>query len=234
MFVGEASRGYSRPPTSQEAVLREIRRAIMARELKPGERVRQEKLAGRLNVSRVPVREALKVLEAEGQVTYQPHRGYTVVALSSEELEEIYLIRRLLETEATRRAVPRVDAELIERLEALMGQMEELAEAGDVLRYAEANRDFHFVLFERAGLPRLYHMIEVLWRISEAYRGAIFDYTWSKRAQKYHRAIIVACKAGDVAGTIAAQDEHRSDAIASITAFLKGPDHDRKGDRGEE
>src|ERR671926_364153 len=117
MFNKKTSPGYSRPPTSQEAVLGEIRRAIMSRELQPGERVRQEQLAERLNVSRVPVREALKVLEAEGQVTYQAHRGYTVVELSLAELEEIYLARRLLETETTRRAVPRVDADLTEHLE---------------------------------------------------------------------------------------------------------------------
>ncbi len=193
----------------------------MARELKPGERVRQEKLAERLNVSRVPVREALKALEAEGQVAYQPHRGYTVVELSLEELEEIYLIRSLLETEATRWAVPKVDAELIQRLEALTAHMDELVKADDFSRYVEANRDFHFTLFERARLPRLYRMIEVLWQVSEAYRSAISDSTWGERAQKYHRALLEACKAKDVTEAIAIQDEHRSDAIVNITAFLK-------------
>ncbi len=223
MFDKKTSPGYSRPPTSQEAVLGEIRRAIMSRELKPGERVRQEKLAERLHVSRVPVREALKVLEAEGQVTYQAHRGYTVVALSLEELEEIYLARSLLETEMTRRAVPTVDADLIRQLESSIARMDEFAAAGDVLRYAEANWDFHFSLFEHAGLPRLYRIIEVLWRVSEAYRGAIFDPTWLGRAREDHRRILEACKAGDLDETIAAQDEHRSNALARITAFLKKP-----------
>lgn len=223
MFDKKTSPGYNRPPTSQEAVLGEIRRAIMSRELQPGERVRQEQLAERLHVSRVPVREALKVLEAEGQVTYQAHRGYTVVALSLEELEEIYLARSLLETEMTRRAVPIIDTDLIRQLESSVARMDEFAGAGDVLRYAEANWDFHFSLFERAGLPRLYRIIEVLWRVSEAYRGAIFDPTWLGRARKDHRRILEACKAGDVDETIAAQDEHRSNALARITAFLEKP-----------
>jgi DNA-binding GntR family transcriptional regulator len=227
MFNKKTSPGYNRPPTSQEAVLGEIRRAIMSRELQPGERVRQEKLAERLHVSRVPVREALKVLEAEGQVTYQAHRGYTVVALSLEELEEIYLARRLLETEMTRRAVPTADANLIRQLESSIARMDEFAGAGDVLRYAEANWDFHLSLFERAGLPRLYRIIEVLWRVSEAYRGAIFDPAWLERAREDHRRILEACKAGDVDETIAAQDEHRSNALASITAFLEKPKLDR-------
>lgn len=72
----EAADGaFKRPPTAQEAVLQELRRAIMARELKPGDRVGQAGVADSLGVSRVPVREALKVLEAEGQVVYRPHRG---------------------------------------------------------------------------------------------------------------------------------------------------------------
>jgi DNA-binding GntR family transcriptional regulator len=227
MFNKKTSPGYNRPPTSQEAVLGEIRRAIMSRELQPGERVRQEKLAERLNVSRVPVREALKVLEAEGQVTYQAHRGYTVVALSLEELEEIYLARSLLEKEMTRRAVPKVDTGLIRHLESSIARMDDFAGASDVLGYAEANWDFHFALFERAGLPRIYRIIEVLWRVSEAYRGAIFAPTWLGLSRKDHRRILEACKAGDVDETIAAQDEHRSNALASITAFLEKTKLDR-------
>src|SRR4028118_2225495 len=181
MFNNKTSPGYSRPPTSQEAVLGEIRRAIMSRELQPGERVRQEQLAERLNVSRVLVREALKVLEAEGQVTYQAHRGYTVVALSLEELEEIYLARSLLEKEMTRRAVPKVDAGLIRHLESSIARMGDFADTGDVLGYAEANWDFHFALFERAGLSRIYRIVEVLWRVSEAYRGARLTPTGRRR-----------------------------------------------------
>ena len=60
--------------------------------------------------------------------------------------------------------MPRVDAGLIRRLEALVDGMDECVEAGDIVRYTELNRDFHLRLFERAYLPRLYHMIEVLWQ----------------------------------------------------------------------
>ena len=193
----------------------------MTRELKPGERVRQEELAERLNVSRVPVREALKVLEAEGQVTYQAHRGYTVVALSLEELEEIYLARRLLETQMTRGAVPRISAELIQHLEELAIKMDEAAKAGDVAGYAEANWNFHFSLFERAELQKIYRIVEVLWRMSEAYRVAIFDADWLKRAGRDHQTILEACRVRDIAGAVAAQNEHRFNALKSITALLK-------------
>ncbi len=219
----EKREAYSRPPTSQEAVLREIRQAIMTRRLKPGQWIRQLDVAQRLNVSSVPVREALNTLAAEGQVVHERHRGYKVVELSREQLEEIYLARRLLENEVTRRAVPKVDAELARLLENLVDRMERLAALNDIVSYAEANRDFHFLLFDRAGLPRIFGMIEVLWQNSEAYRGLIADPTWYEWAQKDHQKLLEACKARDVDGAVAAQEEHRKNALTKIIDHLKEP-----------
>jgi DNA-binding GntR family transcriptional regulator len=219
----EKPEAYSRPPTSQEAVLRELRQAIMTRRLKPGQWIRQLDVAQRLNVSSVPVREALNTLAAEGQVVHERHRGYKVVELSREQLEEIYLARRLLENEVTRRAVPKMDAELARLLENLVGRMEQLAALNDIVSYAEANRDFHFLLFEQAGLPRIVGMIGVLWQNSEAYRGLIADPTWYEWAQKDHRKLLGACKARDVDGAIAAQEEHRNNALSKIIDHLKEP-----------
>lgn len=208
-------------PTAQDLVLREIRQAIMTRRLKPGQRIRQWDLADRLNVSSVPVREALKTLEAEGQVTYEPYRGYKVVELSVEQLEEIYLARGLLESEVTRRAIKNIDEQLILRLEESLSRMDELAAAGDVLGYTEANREFHFLLFERAGLPRICHMIDLLWQNSEAYRGLIFGSEWSRRANEDHEAILEACRAGDADRVIAAQERHKANAMETITKYLR-------------
>ncbi|MDP9484586.1 MAG: GntR family transcriptional regulator [Actinomycetota bacterium] len=217
----EKHEAYSRPPTSQEAVLREIRQAIMTRRLKPGQWIRQLDVAKRLNVSSVPVREALNTLAAEGQVVHKRHRGYKVVELSREQLEEIYLARRLLEDEVTRQAVPRVDAELARLLEDAVDRMERLASLDDVVSYTEANRNFHLLLFERSGLPRIVGMIEVLWQNSEVYRGLIADLTWYEWAQEDHRKILRACKARDVDGAIAAQEEHRKNALIRIIDHLK-------------
>ncbi|HVQ18393.1 MAG TPA: GntR family transcriptional regulator, partial [Actinomycetes bacterium] len=110
---GEA---FRRPPTAQEAVLSELRRAIMTGELRPGEQVLQDALAEKFGVSRVPLREALKILEGEGQVTYQPHRGYFVAELDAVDLVEVYRIRDLLESEAARVAVPLLTAADLTRL----------------------------------------------------------------------------------------------------------------------
>jgi len=193
----------------------------MSRQLEPGERIRQWDLAKRLNVSSVPVREALKTLEAEGQVTYEPNRGYKVVQLSVEDVEEIYLVRRVLETEGTTYAMPRVDVELIRDLERLVEQMDEFANVADILNYTEANRNFHLLLFKCAELPRLYRLIETLWQNIEAYRGLIFDLDWCESAQQDHRALLEACSDRDIAQALAVQDRHRTQALSRIITFLK-------------
>ncbi len=211
------------PPTAQEAVLRELRRAIMARELKPGDRVGQGEVADRLGVSRVPVREALKVLEAEGQVTYRPHRGFTVTELSFAELQELYLMRRLLESEAVRQAMPAVDEALLGKLWELLEETERVCAAGDFLGVMEYDREFHMALFERSRLPRLIQSIRVLWQNAGPYRSVFLNDPDSRsRARREHRAIVKACEKGDAEGAVAALDIHRDNAISDLAAILDG------------
>src|SRR6478609_4458306 len=111
------------------------------------QQVALEHLAAELGTSVIPVREALKTLEAEGQVRYAPHRGYQVTRLSLDELTETYLIRRLLEDEIVRIAAPLIDAERYADLDRLMSTMEEANTSGDTSTMIAANRDFHFAIF---------------------------------------------------------------------------------------
>ena len=94
---------FQRPPTAQEAVLVEVRSRILRGDIAPGTPLRQEDLAASLGVSRVPVREALRILESEGHVTYIAHRGYRVAELDLDELAEIYHLRALIEDDLARR-----------------------------------------------------------------------------------------------------------------------------------
>lgn len=214
-------------------MLQEIRQEIMTRRLKPGARIGQDEIAERLNVSRVPIREALTVLESEGQVTYQPHRGYTVAKLSLEELEEIYLMRRLLENEATTRAIDNLDDDFVSHLERLIREMDQLSEEDDLLGFTEANREFHLALFERAKLPRLFHMIEVLWQTSDSYRSVFFNDPASRlRAQQEHHQIVAACKARDAESLISAMEEHRSNAISDLRVLLERSEPNASGNKG--
>ncbi|NUR57878.1 MAG: GntR family transcriptional regulator [Catenulispora sp.] len=217
-----ASESATRPPTAQQFVLAEVRRAITSGELKPGSAIRQEALAERLEVSRVPLREALKTLEGEGLVSYRAHRGYRVAELSMADLREVYRLREILEAEAVRAAMPLDDAVFAE-LEAAQALVEQAAERGAVEEMARANRRFHFALYEAAGMPRLLRIIGTLWDSTDAYRSLYYAGADNRRhVLAEHRAALAALRAGDAEGAVRWFDRHRSAAVETLAAQLEG------------
>jgi DNA-binding GntR family transcriptional regulator len=104
------NRRSSGPATTPAHALDRLRAAIVSSELRPGQRVGQEEVAAAIGVSVAPVREALRTLQQDGQVTYLPRRGYFVTELAIEDLEQIYELRQLLEARAARRALRRRSA----------------------------------------------------------------------------------------------------------------------------
>ena len=209
---------FRRPPTAQEAVLAELRRAIVTGELRPGEQVRQDALAEQFGVSRVPLREALKILEGEGQVTYLPHRGYFVAELDVADLREVYRLRELLETEAVRAAVPMLtDAEVAE-IATVAAEVDHAAAAGDLLAMAAANRRFHFRLIEAAQMPRLARLVRILWDATDAYRSLYYASIDHRRTvQAEHEAVLAALRDRDVEWAVRVLTEHRDHAVAAVT-----------------
>lgn len=206
-------------------MLAELRRAIISGELKPGQPIRQDALAEQLGVSRVPLREALKILQGEGQVEYQPRRGYAVTRLDPDELREAYRIRQLLETEAARISVPKfTDADL----RALAEAARDVDLAGDVHDYAamsEANRRFHFLLVESAGMPRLTHLVRILWDATDVYRSFYYtDVTNRYRVRAEHAGIVQATADRDLERVVQLLDEHRQHAIDQITEAIARED----------
>ncbi|MBB6351044.1 GntR family transcriptional regulator [Nonomuraea muscovyensis] len=216
-----ADEGRRRPPTAQQFVLGELRRAITTGRLRPGDPIRQEALAEELAVSRVPLREALKTLQGEGLVTYQAHRGYFVERLSLDDLREVYLIRELLEAEAVRRAVARLTDETLQAAERAQAEVERAAAAGDVLAMAEANRRFHMTVFEAAGLPRLVRMIRTLWDSTDAYRSVYYGEEGNRhRVIEEHRAVLGLLRRRDADAVVRTLAAHRTHAVTAIEAVL--------------
>ncbi|WP_369142525.1 GntR family transcriptional regulator [Streptomyces sp. R44] len=217
-----------RPQTAQQFVLEELRRAITSGELRPGGPIRQEALAARFEVSRVPLREALKALEAEGLVVHHVHRGYFVAELSLDDLEEIYRIRELLETEAVRMAVRWMPDGTVATLERIQREVERAAGDGDVAAMAAANRLFHFTLIDASGMPRLVRLITTLWDATDAYRSLYYtEPTHRKQAVREHRAVISALRHGDEEATVRWLDEHRAHAVAALREVLGQEHQDR-------
>ena len=181
--------------TRDEFVADRIREAILSGYLKPGQKLDQNEIAELLNVSRSPVREALRRLAAEGLVRMYPHRGAVVAELSPEELEEIYFIRGVLEGLAARLAAPRMDDDRIATLRAIL---EELESVSDPDRWLELNRRFHHTIYQAANRPRLLSIIENLRNTSAPY---ILQYIASshhmEEARESHRHILEACEKRD-------------------------------------
>lgn len=210
-----------RPPTAQQFVLGELRRAITTGRLRPGAPIRQDALAEELQVSRVPLREALKTLEGEGLVTHEAHKGYCVATLSLNDLREVYRIRELLEEEAIRHAVARLGDADVGRLEAAQEEVERAAEAGDVPAMAAANRVFHMTLFECAGKPRLVRLIRTLWDSTDAYRSMYYgDPGNRERVVEEHRATLDALRRRAVNEALTTLNVHRDHAVAELASLL--------------
>lgn len=210
-----------RPGTMQQHAVEWLRRAIVAGELRPGQKVGQDEVAERIGVSIVPVREALRVLEQEGQLTYLPRRGYFVSDLRIEDLEEIYALRELLEARAVRKALPTLDDKALERIELAARECAVAANAGDVAAALDANRRFHFAILGSPDQPHALRLIRLLWDSTEAYRALYYNAASERRATtNAHDRIIAAIRAGDADRLVRELDDHRARALKTLTRIL--------------
>lgn len=218
-------RGAALPPgapgTAAQHALDRLRRVIAAGELRPGQRVRQEEIADSIGVSIAPVREALAVLEQEGQVSYQPRRGYFVTELRGEDMSEIYALRKLLEGRAARQALRQLDEDAIERIRLAARDCANAAEEGNVVAELEANRRFHFAVFSSPDQPHALRLIRLLWDSTEAYRAMYYN-SLEARAEslRAHDAILAAIETGDAERLIAELDRHRTQALDRLESML--------------
>lgn len=210
--------------TAQETVLQNLRMALASGQILPGQQLVQEELAENLGVSRVPIRESLRILEGEGLVTYHPNRGYFVTELSTTDLAELYRIRELLEAEALQRAVTEVSDADLNDIEQLLELVEQALESGDVEAITQANRAFHFAIIELSGMHRLGRLIRQLWDASDIYRTVYFRNAENRaRVKSEHREILSALKARDAEALIAAQNHHRDEAVQALNSVITDP-----------
>jgi DNA-binding GntR family transcriptional regulator len=198
-----------------------IRELIRLRELLPGEPVRQQDMAKRLGMSRVPVREALKALQTEGIVSHSPNQGYFVSKFSADELDQIYLMRRVLET-ALLQALVFPDAERLAAIVELNGRLAAAAAAGEVAPVVQLNREFHEAVFSLSPLRTVHREVRRLWEMSESYRALYLYGPGRTRIAQEHQAIIDALGARDLDALIAATNRHRSGAQEEVAAMLGG------------
>lgn len=136
------------------ATVQALRAKIMAGELPAGVPIRQDDLAAELGVSRIPVREALRQLEAEGLVVLHPHRGAVVSSFSIEEIAELFELRAIIEPDLLRRAIPCLTRNDVERARQVLEAYESALVSGDSRQWGTLNWQFHSILYAPARRPR--------------------------------------------------------------------------------
>jgi DNA-binding GntR family transcriptional regulator len=203
------------PETSAVRVREQLQDAILEGVLKPGERLRAEALAQRYGTSRTPVREALLQLEAQGLVEVEPNRGAVVRAFDRADLLDLYEVRALLEPAAAARAARRIDADDIARLRANCDAAQRAGDDAD--RQIALNEEFHRIIGDAAGSPRLAVAMRAVAGIPRSFRS-VFWHSEEQRAESLlcHRRLVTAFRTRDAALAEAVMRMHILGAVAFL------------------
>ncbi len=207
--------------TKRNQIFDEIRRLILVGELERGARLRQDELARRFHASITPVREALRLLEADGLVVSEPHRGVRVAGVDLEQVKATYILRRLSESYAMRRATLRVSRHDIATARNLLARMQQAQVAADPVAIREANKQFHFFFYDRCGVPALSQQIEAMW---QAFPWDLLLNSPERAAASHeeHRMILEAVQDGDPERVAEATEAHIRRGYSAITEHLSG------------
>lgn len=187
---------------ASERVATFLRHAILAGDIAPGERIRQEDIAERFGTSRLPVREALRMLENEGLTENLANKGARVPFLSAHQVDVVYKMRESLESLALSESLPRLDQFTIARLEDIQSEIEANAESGsDVQRFLELDRQFHLGSYTACTVEPLASTVVRLWNTTQPYRRAFVELSgpgrmWIVNAE--HRLILDSIERRDV------------------------------------
>ena len=189
--------------SKNDMVTAALRELIIRGEIQPGTPLRQRDLAERFDVSPTPVREALRRLEVEGLVSYDVHRGVTVIEADSGSLTENYQIRAALESLAAGLAATKVTPADVDEIEAINEQMALRATQGEEIR--RLNRTFHFRIYECSGSPLLLSLMRLLWQAFPDGPPVVHP---KRESVRQHGEVVEALRAGDAEAASAAARRH--------------------------
>lgn len=183
--------------TLSAAIVDKLRQAILDGTHLAGTQLRQDALADTYGVSRIPVREALFQLEAEGFVRIVPHKGAIVSELSLDEVNDVFDLRALLEPRMLAESAPRFEEADFAALDAIQGRFEKAIAAGDVGQWGAINAEFHMALYTKARQPRTQSIVSALLQTSDRYtRVQLSNTTAMGIAEQEHAELVRLCRAG--------------------------------------
>jgi DNA-binding GntR family transcriptional regulator len=185
--------------TLSAAIVEQLRRDILAGVYAAGEQLRQDALAATFQVSRIPVREALFQLEAEGLLHIEPHKGAVVSAFSLEEIDDVFDLRVLLEPRLLARSIPHLSSTEFAAVAALDTEFNTAIAQQDVSRWGQLNAAFHLALYGHARLPRTLAIVTGLLQNSDRFTCLQMNHPPAMtRAKNEHGKLLRLCQDGKV------------------------------------
>ena len=208
--------------TIADSIGTEIRRRILDGRYPAGSQLRQDGLAAEFGASRIPVREALFQLEAEGLVRILPHRGAMVAPLSPADAAEALELRAALEPRLLALSAPRLTDDDYARADALLEEYAAALRAGATARWGALNTELHLLLYGRAERPRALGLVGSLLAECDRYTRLQLstDSAELERADREHREIVRLCRNGHVSAACALLTDHIDHVAAALMAFL--------------
>ena len=194
-----------------DGVKKYLEQKIVTGKLKPGQQIKEQDLAESLGVSRPPIREAFKILEAEGLITRVPNKGAFVTEIEEKDIWEIYTLKTALYGLGTRLAFGRLNDSLISKLEHIVSNMKKCIEQDppDITRYQALNEQFHDLMLDAADHGRLKKMAATLHNQVKRYSyRSLAERSHLQRSYKYHKAIVDAIKKGEKEKAAQLTEEH--------------------------
>jgi DNA-binding GntR family transcriptional regulator len=183
---------------TSHAIAADLKDRILEGKYKPGMRLIQDELAIEFKASRSPIREALRMLEADGLVTIKTHSGAWITELDYAEFEELYQIRERVEPLMLRLSIPHLTTKLIKELEATL---EKLNEATTVQQFLKLDREFHLLTYEGAATSYLGEIVQRMWNTTQPYRrrySQILEREHFTSAHLEHTLLMKAIKRADL------------------------------------
>ena len=208
--------------TRTQLVVETLREKILSGEIKAGQPLRQAALAEELNVSRIPVREALLQLEAEGLVSFEPHKGATATELSASQVDELFELRAMLEADLLAASIPNISDEKLAEAAAILEKLNKaLGKENAANTWSELNSSYHNCLYSGADRPQTQDLVNTLNKNADRYiRMHLLWAGGISKAESEHNDILALCQARETSKAVELLKQHILGSRNEIKAFL--------------
>lgn len=208
--------------TRTQLVIEILREKILSGEIVAGQPLRQASLADELNVSRIPVREALLQLEAEGLVTFEPHKGASATELSAVQVDELFELRAMIEGDLLAASLINITDEALAEAESILINLDSaLGKENAANTWSELNSNFHNCLYSGANRPQTTDLVNTLNKNADRYiRMHLLWAGGISKAGPEHAELLAFCQARDIDNAVAKLKQHILNSRDEIKAFL--------------